>query len=148
MCDRETLLKFQQLVRSIPVSKHVTGYAVDLVRATRPDGAGRAGVHQGAGRLGRRAARQPGADPVRQDATRRCPAGSTSPATTCATWRCRCCGIASAVSFAAEAEGITHRRDRPQAAGRVPERKTSNDASIAIYGLSHVQRSRTASGCC
>ena len=28
---------FQQLIRSIPVSKHVTGYAVDLVRATRPD---------------------------------------------------------------------------------------------------------------
>ena len=24
-------------MRSIPVSKHVTGYAVDLVRATRPD---------------------------------------------------------------------------------------------------------------
>ena len=37
VCDRETLLKFQELIRSIPVSKHVTGYAVDLVRATRPD---------------------------------------------------------------------------------------------------------------
>jgi MoxR-like ATPase len=36
VCDREALLKFQQLIRSIPVSKHVTGYAVDLVRATRP----------------------------------------------------------------------------------------------------------------
>ena len=40
MCDRETLLKFQELIRSIPVSKHVTGYAVDLVRATRPEEAG------------------------------------------------------------------------------------------------------------
>jgi MoxR-like ATPase len=40
MCDRESLLKFQTLVRSIPVSKHVTGYAVDLVRATRPEETG------------------------------------------------------------------------------------------------------------
>lgn len=37
VCEREALLKFQQLVRTIPVSKHVTGYAVDLVRATRPE---------------------------------------------------------------------------------------------------------------
>ncbi len=37
VCDRETLIQFQHLVRSIPVSRHVTGYAVDLVRATRPD---------------------------------------------------------------------------------------------------------------
>ena len=36
VCDRAVLLQFQKLVRSIPVSKHVTGYAVDLVRATRP----------------------------------------------------------------------------------------------------------------
>ena len=60
-----TLLKFQQLVRSIPVSKHVTGYAVDLVRATRPDEPGvpafiKEQVGWGAGRG------QPGADPVRQ----------------------------------------------------------------------------------
>src|SRR5262249_55732304 len=33
LCGRDTLLKLQQLVRSLPVSKHVTGYAVDLVRA-------------------------------------------------------------------------------------------------------------------
>jgi MoxR-like ATPase len=37
VCGREELLKFQQLIRSIPVSRHVTGYAVDLVRATRPN---------------------------------------------------------------------------------------------------------------
>ncbi len=37
VCDRETLLKYQHLIRSIPVSPHVTGYAVDLVRATRPE---------------------------------------------------------------------------------------------------------------
>jgi MoxR-like ATPase len=36
VCSRDELLQFQQLVRSVPVSKHVTGYAVDLVRATRP----------------------------------------------------------------------------------------------------------------
>ncbi len=38
--DGPKLLAFQNLVRSIPVSKHVTGYAVDLVRATRPEEAG------------------------------------------------------------------------------------------------------------
>ena len=37
ICDRAKLLEFQRLVRDIPVSKHVTGYAVDLVRATRPN---------------------------------------------------------------------------------------------------------------
>jgi MoxR-like ATPase len=37
VCDKETLLSFQHLIRSIPVSRHVTGYAVDLVRATRPE---------------------------------------------------------------------------------------------------------------
>jgi MoxR-like ATPase len=37
VCDGPKLLHFQQLIRSIPVSKHVTGYAVDLVRATRPE---------------------------------------------------------------------------------------------------------------
>jgi MoxR-like ATPase len=35
--NRDMLLHLQQVVRSIPVSRHVTGYAVDLVRATRPD---------------------------------------------------------------------------------------------------------------
>ncbi len=38
VCDREAVLAFQKIVRSIPVSRHVTGYAVDLVRATRPNG--------------------------------------------------------------------------------------------------------------
>jgi MoxR-like ATPase len=37
VCDRDTLLKAQALIRSVPVSKHVVGYAVDLVRATRPE---------------------------------------------------------------------------------------------------------------
>jgi len=36
VCNHEQLVDFQHLVRSIPVSRHVTGYAVDLVRATRP----------------------------------------------------------------------------------------------------------------
>ena len=36
ICDQAEVLKYQKLVRSLPVSKHVTGYAVDLVRATRP----------------------------------------------------------------------------------------------------------------
>ena len=35
--DKDTLIAYQKLVRSIPVSKHVVGYAVDLVRATRPN---------------------------------------------------------------------------------------------------------------
>ena len=37
VCDQATVLKAQKLVRSLPVSKHVTRYAVDLVRATRPN---------------------------------------------------------------------------------------------------------------
>jgi MoxR-like ATPase len=37
VCDRAALLNYQHLIRSIPVSRHVTGYAVDLVRATRPE---------------------------------------------------------------------------------------------------------------
>ena len=40
VCDQATVLQSQKIVRSIPVSKHVTGYAVDLVRATRPSEAG------------------------------------------------------------------------------------------------------------
>ena len=40
VCDQATVLAAQKLVRSIPISKHVTGYAVDLVRATRPGEAG------------------------------------------------------------------------------------------------------------
>jgi MoxR-like ATPase len=40
VCERVALLRFQQLILSIPVSRHVTGYAVDLVRATRPNEAG------------------------------------------------------------------------------------------------------------
>jgi MoxR-like ATPase len=40
ICDQAAVLHYQQLVRSIPVSKHVTGYAVDLARATRPTEAG------------------------------------------------------------------------------------------------------------
>ena len=37
VCDGPKLLEFQKLIRGIPVSKHVTGFAVDLVRATRPE---------------------------------------------------------------------------------------------------------------
>jgi MoxR-like ATPase len=37
VCERAALLNYQHLIRSIPVSRHVTGYAVDLVRATRPE---------------------------------------------------------------------------------------------------------------
>jgi MoxR-like ATPase len=37
VCQRDDLLRYQQLIRSIPVSRHVTGYAVDLVRASRPE---------------------------------------------------------------------------------------------------------------
>src|SRR4029079_15900745 len=34
ICDQDTVINMQKLVRSLPVSKHVTQYAVDLVRAT------------------------------------------------------------------------------------------------------------------
>jgi MoxR-like ATPase len=43
VCAKDTILKIQQLCRSIPVSRHVTGYAVDLVRASRPDEPGTPG---------------------------------------------------------------------------------------------------------
>src|SRR5947209_1647419 len=36
ICDQAAVISAQKLVRSLPVSKHVTQYAVDLVRATRP----------------------------------------------------------------------------------------------------------------
>ncbi len=36
VCDRETTLRFQHIVRRLPVSRHILGYAVDLARATRP----------------------------------------------------------------------------------------------------------------
>ena len=35
--SREDLIEYQRTVRSIPVSPHVIGYAVDLMRATRPN---------------------------------------------------------------------------------------------------------------
>jgi MoxR-like ATPase len=35
--DGAALIAHQQLVRSLPVSRHVTGYAVDIARATRPN---------------------------------------------------------------------------------------------------------------
>jgi MoxR-like ATPase len=35
--DGAALMAHQQLVRSLPVSRHVTGYAVDIARATRPN---------------------------------------------------------------------------------------------------------------
>lgn len=37
ICDQAAVLNYQKVVRSLPVSPHVTGYAVDLVRATRPN---------------------------------------------------------------------------------------------------------------
>ena len=37
ICDGETLMRFQKVVRNIPVAKHVTRYAVDLARASRPN---------------------------------------------------------------------------------------------------------------
>jgi MoxR-like ATPase len=42
VCERDALLAHQRLVRAIPVSRHVLGYAVDLVRATRPNEPGAA----------------------------------------------------------------------------------------------------------
>ncbi len=36
VCERDDLLRFQKLIRSIPVSRHVVGHAVDLARASRP----------------------------------------------------------------------------------------------------------------
>lgn len=35
--DGDTLMAHQKLIRSVPVSRHVTSFAVDIVRATRPN---------------------------------------------------------------------------------------------------------------
>jgi MoxR-like ATPase len=37
VCSKDDLLRYQHLIRDIPVSRHVTAYAVDLVRASRPE---------------------------------------------------------------------------------------------------------------
>ncbi|MCK4341201.1 MAG: AAA family ATPase [Phycisphaerae bacterium] len=39
LLDRDTVLQLQALVRRVPISDHVAGYAVKLTRATRPDDA-------------------------------------------------------------------------------------------------------------
>ena len=36
--DANAILRFQRLVRQVPVSPHVARYATDLIRATRPEG--------------------------------------------------------------------------------------------------------------
>lgn len=36
VCDGKIIMAVQRMIRDIPVSRHVTNYAVDLVRATRP----------------------------------------------------------------------------------------------------------------
>ncbi|MDX9781268.1 MAG: AAA family ATPase, partial [bacterium] len=36
--DCQTLLEIQQVVRMLPVAEHIVDYAVNLVRATRPEG--------------------------------------------------------------------------------------------------------------
>ena len=37
VCDADTVIRMQQLVRQVPVSDRMTQFAVDIVRATRPD---------------------------------------------------------------------------------------------------------------
>jgi MoxR-like ATPase len=44
--SREEVIAFQELVRRVPVSHHVLGYAVDLARASRPVAGGDKFVHQ------------------------------------------------------------------------------------------------------
>ncbi len=40
MLNGEKIIEFQQLIREIPVSDYVVNYAVNLVRATRPNNGG------------------------------------------------------------------------------------------------------------
>ena len=44
--DQQKILALQAAVQNIPVGDHVIEYAVDLVRATRPDGGGSVGAVQ------------------------------------------------------------------------------------------------------
>ena len=46
MLDQQKILALQAAVQNIPVGDHVIEYAVDLVRATRPDGGGSVGAVQ------------------------------------------------------------------------------------------------------
>ena len=65
-----------------------------LVRATRTDRAGQAGLRRQVDRLGRRPARRPVADPGRQGPRRARRAAPASRSRTFAPWRTPCCGIA------------------------------------------------------
>ena len=38
MLDREDILEMQQLVRQVPVARHVQDYAIRVLQATHPDG--------------------------------------------------------------------------------------------------------------
>ncbi len=117
------MLKFQQLIRSIPVSRHVTGYAVDLVRATRPEEPGvptfvKEQVGWGAG---------PRASQALILCAKTFAALSGRVNISCDDVRHLALPVLRhriAASFAAEAEGISHDAIIKQLLDKVPERTT------------------------
>ena len=92
--DAASIVAFQGLVRQVPVADAITRYAVDLVRATRPDDATarRAGPRL-PGLWGERARRDL-PRPRRPARVRCCGVATTSPSMISARWRRRCCAIA------------------------------------------------------
>ena len=62
----ERIRQLQELVLRVPAADHVVRYAVQLCRASRPDGGGDAAAGQGVRQLGRGAARLPVPGPRRQ----------------------------------------------------------------------------------
>ncbi len=59
----EKILQMQDLVRKVPASSHVIGYAVKLVRASRPQETRGPSLREGMGRVGGRPQGLPVSDP-------------------------------------------------------------------------------------
>ena len=59
----EKILEMQELVRRVPASSHVIGYAVNLLRSTRPQGAGGPALRERLGGVGSGAEGLPAPDP-------------------------------------------------------------------------------------
>ena len=88
------ILAIQRIVRRVPVSDHVVDYAVNLVRATRPEGSELPQFVKDW--LSWAPAREPAS--TSSSEPRPAPsstAATTSPATTCAPWPCPSCATAS-----------------------------------------------------
>ena len=91
----EEILDFQQLVRMTPMAESVARYAVDLVRATRPETDREcAGLRQEVCELRRKRARRAISGAGRQGPGADARPFSCCPTKTSVRWRSQSCGIA------------------------------------------------------